>query len=50
MYKINQKVLVKYGKKGKKAPKRRHVWIGKIKKVGKYDMYKVSFRDLVNNK
>ena len=49
MYKINQKALVRYGKKGKKVPKRRHVCIGKIKKVGKYDMYQVGFRDLVNN-
>ena len=49
VYKINQKVLVKYGKKGKKAPKRRHVSVGKIEKVGKYDMYKIGFRNLVNN-
>ena len=40
-YKINQKVMVRYGKKGKTAPKRRYFWIGKIEKVG--------FRDLVNN-
>ena len=49
VYKINQKVLVRYGGKGKKASKRPHVCIGKIEKVGKYDMYKVGYRDLVNN-
>ena len=49
VYKINRKLLVSYGKKGKKAPKRRYVCIRKIEKVGKYDMYKVSLRDLVNN-
>ena len=36
-------------KEREKAPKRRHVCIGKILKVHKFDMYKVGFRDLVNN-
>ena len=49
MYKINQKLLVRYGKKGKKAPKRRYVCIVKIEKVGKYDMYEVGYIYLVNN-
>ena len=49
MYKINQNVLVRYGKKGKKAPKRRYSCIGKTGKVGKYDMYQVGYRDSVNN-
>ena len=49
VYKINQKVLVRYGKKGKKAPKRRYSCIGKTEKVGKYHMYKVGYRDLVHN-
>ena len=50
LYKINRKVLVRYGKKEReKAPKRRHVCIGKILKVRKFDMYKVGFGDLVNN-
>ena len=49
VYKINQKILARYGKKGKKAPKRRHVCIGKVEKVGKYDKYKVVFKDFVNN-
>ena len=49
VYKINQKVLVRYGKKGKKEPKRRHVFVGKIEKVGKNDMYKVGFRNLACN-
>ena len=44
MYKINQKVLVR-----KKTPKIWYVCIGKIEKVVKYDMYKVRYRDLVNN-
>ena len=43
--KINQKVLVRYGRKGKKAPKKRYVFIRKIGKVGKYDKYK----DLLDN-
>ena len=34
--------------KRKKAPKRRYVCIGKIEKVGKYDMYKIGYRDLVS--
>ena len=50
MYKINQNVLFRYGEKGKKAPKIRHFCIVKNEKVGKYDMFKVDFRDLVNNK
>ena len=49
MYKINQKLLVRYGKKGKKAPKRRYVCIVKNEKVGKYDMYEVSYIYLVNH-
>ena len=49
MYKINQKLLVRYGKKGKKAPKRRYVCIANIEKVGKYDMYEVGYIYLVNH-
>ena len=30
-------------------PKRRHICIGKIEKVGKYDMCQVGFRDLADN-
>ena len=43
MYKINQKALVRYGEKRKKVPKTRDVWIGKIEKVGKNDMYQSWF-------
>ena len=50
MYKINQKVRVSYGRKGKRAPKRWYVRIGKIENVGKYDMYKVGYRALVNTR
>ena len=46
---MNKKVLVRYGQKGKKAPKRQYVCTGKIEKVGKYDMRKVGYRDLVNH-
>ena len=33
VYNINQKVLVRYGKKGTKMPKNRHVCFGKIERV-----------------
>ena len=36
-------------KKGKKEPKKRHVFVGKIGKVGNNDMYKVGFRNLASN-
>ena len=49
VYKINQKELVWYEKKRNKGPKRRYVCIGEIGKVGKYDMHKVIYRELVNN-
>ena len=49
MYKKNSKKYWLGTGKNKKVPKGRHSCIGRIEKVSKYDMYKVGYRDLVNN-
>ena len=44
-----RKVLVRFGKKGKKAPKRRHVIIGKAVKIGKHGgSYKIQYKDPIS--
>ena len=44
-YAVKENALVRFGKKGKKAPKRRHVLIGKVVKTGKHgDSYKIQYK------
>ena len=33
MYSLNQMVLVRYRKKGKRAPKKQHILLGKVEKI-----------------
>ena len=41
-YAVKEKVLVRFGKEGKKAPKGCHILIGKVVKIGKHsDSYKI---------
>ena len=48
-YVVKEKVLVRFGKKGKKAPKRRHILIGKVVKIGKHgDSYKIQYKDPIS--
>ena len=48
-YVVKEKVLVRFGKKGKKRPKRRHVLIVKVVKIGKYgDSYKIQYKDPIS--
>lgn len=44
-YKVHEKVLIRYGKRGKRASKRQYVLLGDVLKVGKQsDNYKIKFR------
>ena len=48
-YAMKEKVLVRFGKKEKKAPKRRNVLIGKVVKIKKRgDSYKIQYKDLIS--
>ena len=48
-YAVKDKILVRFGKKGKKAPERRHVLIGKVVKTGKHsDSYKIQYKDPIS--
>ena len=44
-----RKSFSRFGKKGKKAPKRRHVLIGKVVKIGKHgDSCKIQYKDPIS--
>ena len=44
-YAVKENALVRFGKKGKKAPKRRHVLTDKVVKIGKHgDSYKIQYK------
>ena len=48
-YQVSEKLLIRYGKKGKKSPKQRFVLLGKVVKVGKHgDNYKIDSQTQMN--